>query len=227
MAMSRLFSAALFFSLAAGVAHAQTAVPAGQGDPFKDTSMLKPPAGVKVAIIEWEDPECPACAHAFPIVHAAIAHYKIPLIRHDFLIHRTWGPEAMLYARYLEDKVSPEVATDYRRQYFATQYQIAGMDDLRNFTVKFFQANHQQMPFVLDPAGQFKKEVDADNALGQKLGLVHTPTIIVATQKHWVQVVDTSQLYSVIDTALAQTTGGTTPAKAPVHSTATAHKKPA
>jgi len=225
MAMYRLLSAALFLSLVGVVAHAQTAVPAGQGDPFKDTSMLKPPPGVRVAIIEWEDPECPACAHAFPIVHAAIAHYKIPLIRHDFQIHRTWGPEAMLYARYLEDKVSPEMATDYRRQFFAMQYQIASMEDLHNFTVKFFQANHQQMPFVLDPTGQFKKEVEADNALGQKLGLMHTPTIIVATQKHWVQVVDTSQLYSVIDAALAQTAGAA-PATSPAHR-ATAHRKPA
>ena len=229
MAMSRLLSAALFLSLAASVAHAQTAVPAGQGDPFKDTSMLKPPPGVRVAVIEWEDPECPACAHAFPIVHAAIAKYKIPLIRHDFQIHRNWGPDAALYARYLEDKVSPEVATDYRRQVFATQYQIASKDDLHSFTVKFFQTNHQQMPFVVDPTGQFKKEVDADNALGQKMGLLHTPTIIVATQKHWVHVVDITQLYSVIDAALAQTAGSaaTTPAKAPVHSTTVAHKKPA
>jgi protein-disulfide isomerase len=228
MGMYRLLTAALFLSLAAGVAHGQTAVPAGQGDPFKDTSMLKPPAGVRVAIIEWEDPECPACAHAFPIVHAAIAHYKIPLIRHDFQIHRNWGPDAMLYARYLEDKVSPEVATDYRRQVFATQYQIASKEDLHAFTVKFFQTNHQQIPFVLDPSGEFKKEVDADNALGQKLGLIHTPTVIVATQKHWVHVVDLTQLYSVIDAALAQTASGAATASTPVKKatpTTTAHKK--
>ncbi|HZL25798.1 MAG TPA: thioredoxin domain-containing protein [Acidobacteriaceae bacterium] len=223
--MYRLLSAALFLSLAACAAHAQTAVPAGQGDTFKDTSMLKPPPGAKVAIIEWEDLECPACAHAFPIVHAAIAHYKIPLIRRDFQIPgHIWSHEASLYARYLEDKVSPEVATDYRRQVFATQYEIASKDDLHNFTVKFFQANHQQIPFVLDPTGQLEREVDADKALGEKLGLVHTPTLIVATQKHWVQVVDTSQLYSVIDAALAQ--AASTPANAPVHHT-TAHRKPA
>ena len=207
MAMYRLLSAALFLSLVGVVAHAQTAVPAGQGDPFKDTSMLKPPPGVRVAIIEWEDPECPACAHAFPIVHAAIAHYKIPLIRHDFQIHRTWGPEAMLYARYLEDKVSPEVATDYRRQYFAAQYQIASMDDLHNFTVKFFQANHQQIPFVLDPTGQLEREVDADKALGEKLGLQYTPCIIVATHHEWVHVTDVSQLYQTIDELLAKVGG--------------------
>ena len=70
MVMSRLLTVALFISLAGSAVHAQTAV-GGQGDPFKDTSMLKPPPGVKVAIIEWEDLECPACAHAFPTVHAA------------------------------------------------------------------------------------------------------------------------------------------------------------
>ncbi len=230
MAMSRFLSAVLFLSLAAGVAHAQSAVPAGQGDPFKDTSMLKPPPGVRVALIEWEDLECPACAHAFPIVHAAIAHYKLPLVRRDFQIPgHIWSHEASLYARYLEDKVSPELATDYRRQVFASQFQIASKDDLHAFTVKFFQTNHQQIPFVLDPTGQFEKEVNADKALGEKMGLVHTPTLIVATQKHWVQVVDVSQLYSVIDAALAQTAGtasgtASTPAKKATPTT-TAHKK--
>ncbi len=40
--------------------------------------MVKPPAGARVAIYEFEDLECPACAHAYPIVHAAIDKYKIP-----------------------------------------------------------------------------------------------------------------------------------------------------
>lgn len=204
-------------------AHAQTSVPAGQGDKFKDTSMFKPPAGAKVAIIEWEDLECPACAHAFPFVHAAAAQYKIPLVRRDFQIPgHIWSHDASINARYLQDKVSPILAEDYRRQVFASQYQIASKDDLRNFTVKFFQAQHQQMPFVVDPTGQFAKEVAADKELGEKMGLVHTPTIIVATNKSWVQVVDVNQLYSVIDSALAETAAA--PVKSPAKTT-TAHKK--
>ena len=43
--------------------------------------MLVPPAGRRFAIMEWEDLECPACAHAFPFVHMAVDHYKIPLVR--------------------------------------------------------------------------------------------------------------------------------------------------
>jgi protein-disulfide isomerase len=226
MVMSRLLTAALFLSLAGSTAlMGQTSAPPGQGDPFKDTSMLKPPAGAKVAIIEWEDLECPACAHAFPIVHTAINHYKIPLIRRDFQIPgHIWSHDASITARYLQDKVSPVTAEEYRREVFASQYQIASKDDLHSFTMKFFQAQHLAMPFVVDPNKEFEKEVNADRDLGLKLGLVHTPTLIVATQKSWVQVVDVSDLYSVIDAALAQTSAAA-PAKAPVHSTATAHKK--
>jgi protein-disulfide isomerase len=227
--MSRVLFAALFLSLAGVAAHAQTAVPPGQGDPFKDTSMFKPPAGAKVAIIEWEDLECPACAHAFPIVHTAIAHYKIPLVRRDFQIPgHIWSHDASIWARYLEDKVSPQTAEDFRRVVFAGQIQIASKDDLQRVITKFFADHKLQMPFVIDPAGQFAKEVEADKNLGLKMGLEHTPTIIVATNKSWVQVVDVNQLYSVIDAALAQTGGpaaATAPAKKPAVTTTTAHKK--
>src|SRR5580700_5048404 len=76
--------------------------------PFKDTALLKAPAGHPVAVMEFEDLECPACAHASPIVHQAISKYKIPYIRHDFLIQgHTWSRQAAIMARYLQDKVSP------------------------------------------------------------------------------------------------------------------------
>ena len=61
------------------------------------------------------------------------------------------------------------------------------------------------MPFVVDPTGQFTHEVDADEALGEKVGLTETPTIIVVTNKGWIQVKDVSQLYAAIDSAEAAT----------------------
>ena len=202
--MSRLLSATLLLSLAGVAATAQTALPAGQGTHFRDTSMLVPPPGAKVAIMEWEDLECPACAHAFPFVHMAMNHYKIPLVRHDFQIPgHLWSHEASLFARYLEDKVSPDLATDYRRQVFASQYKIASKDDLNRFTQEFFTAHGKQIPFVLDPSGQLSKEVDADKDLGLKLGVMHTPTIVVVTNKGWIEVVDVSDLYQAIDQAEA------------------------
>jgi protein-disulfide isomerase len=200
--MSKILSAALFLSLTAA-APAQTAV-GGAVTPFKDTSMLKPPPGVKVAIVEWEDLECPACARAFPIVHQAIAHYHIPLVRYDFQIPgHIWSHEASLYARYIQDKISPEIATDYRRQVFASQFRIASKDDLNQLTQQFMQAHGKQMPFVVDPTKQLEHEVNADDALGQKLGLMETPTIVVVTPKGWIQVRDVMDLYQAIDQAEA------------------------
>ena len=219
-AMSRLLSAALFLSLT-GVAPlaltAQTSVPPNQVVNFKDTSMLKPPPGVPVAIIEWEDLECPACAHAFPFVHMAVDHYKIPYVRYDFLIPgHIWSREAAIYARYLQDKVSPELATQYRREVFASQFKFASKDDLNRFTQQFFAKNGKQLPFVIDPTGQLTREIEKDVALGNKLGLTETPTLVVVTPKGWIQVKDVSDLYQAIDQAQASVGGA-----APEHHKAT------
>ncbi|WP_255462431.1 thioredoxin domain-containing protein [Granulicella sp. WH15] len=203
-----LFAAALLLALpAARSAHAQAAVPPGQGDTFRDTSILKLPADATkgVAILEFEDLECPACSHAFPIVHAAVEKYQIPYIRHDFPLQmHLWSRDAAITARYLQDKVSPSIAEQYRRDVFANQSSIASKDDLGNFTRKWFGTHGQQMPFVMDPAGRFAAEVQADYTLGERVGLSHTPTIFVITQTGWIQVVDVTQLYSTIDQALAQ-----------------------
>jgi protein-disulfide isomerase len=191
-------------------------------DHFTDTSMFKPPAGDKLAILEWEDLECPACAHAFPFVHAAAAQYHIPLLEYDFLIPgHIWSHQAALYARYLKDKVSPELATDYRRQVFAAQYRIASQDDLLNFTKQFFAQHGKQIPFVVDPTGELQREIDADVDLGKKFNLVATPTIIIATPHRWIEVKDVSQLDAAIDQA-KQWANASTPAP---HRTATAARK--
>jgi protein-disulfide isomerase len=208
--MSRLLTAALSLSLAPLLslapvsASAQVSVPPNKVSHFIDTSMLVPPPGTRIAIIEWEDLECPACAHAFPIVHTAMKQYNIPLVRHDFQIPgHIWSHEASIYARYLQDKVSPDIATEYRREVFAAQFRIASKDDLNRFTQEFFQKNGKQVPFVIDPTGQFQKEVDADRDLGLKLGLNETPTIIVVTPKGWIQVKDVMMLDQAIDQAKA------------------------
>ncbi|MBW4038684.1 MAG: thioredoxin domain-containing protein [Acidobacteria bacterium] len=203
-AVTRLLPAALLLCLPFVPAKAQTSVPPNQVSHFRDTSMLVPPPGAKVAIIEWEDLECPACAHAFPFVHMAIDHYHIPLVRYDFLIPgHMWSREAAIYARYLQDKVSPELATQYRREVFASQFKIASKDDLNRFTQEFFTKNGKQMPFVIDPSGELARQVNADVALGNKLGLTETPTIVVVTPKGWIQVKDVSDLYQAIDQAEA------------------------
>jgi protein-disulfide isomerase len=203
-----------------GSAVAQVSMPPNQVDHFTDTSMLKPPAGAKLAIIEWEDLECPACAHAFPFVHMAASQYKIPLVQYDFLIPgHIWSHQAALYARYMKDKISPQFAEDYRRQVFAKQYMIASQDDLVNFTKQYMASQGKQMPFVVDPTGQYEREVQAEVDLGKKLNLQHTPTIVVVTPHRWIEVQDVSQLDAAIDQAK---TWVAEPATASAHKTPTA-----
>lgn len=202
-----LYAASLFIALPlCAPALTQYSAPPNTGTAFKDTSMLKPPAGARVAIYEFEDLECPACAHAFPITRAAAEHYKIPLLHHDFPLRmHIWSLDAAITARYIQDKISPQAAEDYRRAVFANQNSIASKEDLQNFTRHYFQSHGREMPFVVDPTGQFAREVNADYQLGERVGLTQTPTIFVVTPKHWIQVTDVSQLYQTIDTALAET----------------------
>jgi len=186
---------------------------------FRDTSMLRAPVGSPVAIYEFEDLECPACAHAFPIVHAAIDRYHIPLVRHDFPLQmHVWSFDAAVNARYLQDKVSPKVAEEYRSDVFASQTAIASKDDLANYTRHWFQTHGLSMPFVIDPSGLFTAEVTSDYTLGERIGLTQTPTIFVVTNKGWTQIMDVNYLYQTIDAALAQA-GPTakTPAKTTAH----------
>jgi protein-disulfide isomerase len=201
--MNRIVLAAALLLALPSAALAQTA--------FRDTSMLRAPAGSKVAIFEFEDLECPACAHAFPIVHQAIEHYKIPLLRHDFPLQmHIWSFDAAVNARYMQDKISPQFAEDYRRAVFANQSSIASKDDLNAFTQKYFQSHGKPMPFVIDPNGLFAAEVHADYTLGERVGLTQTPTIFIVTQKGYVQVTDVTQLYSMLDTAIAEAGPATT-----------------
>jgi protein-disulfide isomerase len=199
--MNRIaLAATLLLALSASVTALAQAPPA-----FKDTSMLRAPAGSRVAIYEFEDLECPACAHAFPIVHAAIDKYKIPLVRHDFpLKMHIWSFDAAVIARYIQDKISPQAAEDYRRAVFANQMSIASKDDLNAFTRKYFQSNGRVMPFVIDPNGLFTAEVKADQTLGERVGLYQTPSIFIVTQKGYTEVKDVTQLYAMLDTAIAE-----------------------
>jgi protein-disulfide isomerase len=205
--MRRLVVAMILLVGAGLPAVAQSSVPANSGDKLKDASPLKPPPGAKVAIYEFEDMECPRCAQVSPIVHAAVDHYKIPFIRHDFPLTEIhiWSFDAAVTARYLQDTISPKLADDYRRDIFANQNSIANREDLNNFTQRWFQSHNQKMPFVMDSSGRCTQEVKADRALGDRVGVRHTPCLFVVTQTGWTQVVDINQLYQTIDIALADT----------------------
>jgi protein-disulfide isomerase len=177
-----------------------------QSGAYRDTSMLRAPAGVPVALYEFEDLECPACAHAFPIVHAAVEKYKIPLIRRDFPLGgaHIWSFDAAVIARYIQDKISPQVADEYRRAVFASQASIATKEDLNAFSMKYFQSHGRAMPMIIDPNGLFAAEVRADHTLGERINLHQTPSIFIVTQKGYTEVTDVTQLYAMLDTAIAE-----------------------
>lgn len=218
-------AAALSFVPYAACAQSTIGVDAShQATPVKDSSMLKPPAGHKVAVIEWTDLECPACAHAFPMVHAAIEESHVPLVHYDFIIPgHIWSPTAALYARYFEDKVSPVVSTDYRRQVFAAQFRIASQDDLKQFTTQFAASHHLALPFVIDPTGELRRKIEADSALGERMGLQHTPTIFVVTAHHYIDVADATYIEEAIKQAEAIAAKESGSASVTHHATAT-HK---
>lgn len=179
--------------------------------PVHDPAALRPPVGAKVAIVEFEDMECPDCARANPLLKEAATTYKIPWVRHDFpLPFHPWSFQAAVNARYF-DTVSKAVGDEYRDQVFANQQSITSLDVLRTFTEKFAAGHHTQLPFAIDPQGKFAALVKADYALGQRIGIEHTPTIWVTTTASkgapFVEVVDRSKLYQLIDQAIADTKG--------------------
>jgi len=181
---------------------AQIAMPAKDATHFRETSTLKPPAGAKIAIVEFEDPECPYCAYAAPMVRTAAKQYGIPLVHHDSLIpSHNWSRAAAIDARYLEDKVSAQVADDFRLDVFKNQARIANRDDLQNFAQKWFKAHGQAMPFLIDPSNHCAAQVQADCDLSDRLGVAHTPTIVVVTAKEWIEVTNPTQLHAAIERA--------------------------
>jgi protein-disulfide isomerase len=183
--------------------------PPPQGTPVHDPSALRPPAGARVAIVEFEDLECPDCARANPLLKEAAGKYKIPWVRHDFpLPFHAWSFNAAVNARWFDLK-SKAVGDEYRDAVFANQPQITSPEVLHDFTDKFAQSKGIALPFAVDPQGKLAADVKADYALGQRIGIEHTPTIWVVTASSkgapFVEVVDRTKLYQLIDQAIADT----------------------
>ena len=186
-----------------------------------DTSMLKPPKGSKVAIIVFEDLECPQCARAAPLVHEAAKQYNIALVQYDFpLRQHPWSMEAAVNARYFDTK-SQKLGDEYRLYIFANQ-NIITKQNLRGVTEKWASDHKLTLPFVVDPNGDLTAKVEADRQIGNRIPLDHTPTIyIVSDGMHGnsvTEVTDISNLYQTIDQVMKQ--NGST---AQAHKSSTLH----
>src|SRR5579859_1886740 len=168
----------------------------------QDPVLLRPPKGASVALIVFEDLECPKCRADSPLEEQAAKAHKIPLVRHDFpLPLHKWSFNAAVIARYF-DSQSKEIGNQFRDYIFQHQPEITA-DNLQGLAQKFAAEHKVELPFVIDPQGKFAAAVNADKALGQKVGIQHTPTIYIVSsrnsQRPFVEVTDSSQLFQMIE----------------------------
>ncbi len=182
---------ALAFLLVASLASAQNVDPA-----------LRPPKGAQVALVVFEDLQCPDCRRAAPVVEEAARTYKSPVVRHDFpLPMHNWSYDAAVIARYF-DSQSKELGIAFRDYIFQHQPEITP-PTLRGFAEKFAADHKVELPFVVDPQGKLAAAINQDKNTGQRVGINHTPTIYVVSNKTqgkpFVEVVDRSQLFQLID----------------------------
>lgn len=173
----------------------------------QDVKSLRPPKGAKVAIVVFEDLQCPDCARAHPLLQEAARTYKIPLMRYDYpLPQHDWSKEAAIIARYF-DSLPKKLGDDFRDEVFKHQQEIT-KQNLRAFAEKFAADHKVDLPMFVDPQGKLVAEVMADYGLGQRVGINHTPTIYVVSSARqgtpFVEVVDRTQLYQMIDQMKAE-----------------------
>jgi protein-disulfide isomerase len=165
-------------------------------------TVLRPPKGAQVAIVVFEDLECPMCRRTAPLVEQASKQYNIPVVRHDFpLPMHPWSYQAAVMARYF-DTHSKALGNEFRDYVFQNQLEIT-LQNLRGYAEKFAADHKVDFPFVIDPSGKLAAEVNADKNLGQAIHLDHTPTVYIVSSRNpskpYIEVKDNSQLYATID----------------------------
>ena len=170
-------------------------------------SVLRPPKGSQVAIIVFEDLQCPMCRRTAPLVEQASKTYKIPVVRHDFpLPMHNWSYQAAIMARYF-DTISKATGNEFRDYIFESQLEI-NPQNLRAYAEKFAAAHKVELPFIIDPSGKLAAEVNADRDLGKAIKLDHTPTVYIVSSRNpsrpYVEVKDNNQLYSTIDAMMKE-----------------------
>jgi protein-disulfide isomerase len=210
MFMMALAAFTLFSAAAATQAAGQTS----------NTSTLQPPKGSKIAILVFEDLECPQCARIEPMLEQAVNNYKVPLVRYDFPIPgHPWSLEAHVAGRFFDAK-SKAMGEEFRRYIFANQGNITKLN-LRSMIERFAAEHHVALPMFLDPTGELNAKVKEDFAYGEKVGIDHTPTVYVVSaspRASVIEVKDVTQLFSVLDQVKSQLAESSAPASKPAKS---------
>jgi len=169
--------------------------------------VLRPPKGAQVALVVFEDLQCPQCRRVAPILEQAAKTYKIPLVRHDFpLPLHNWSYQAAVMARYF-DATSKTLGNEFRDYIFSNQLEI-NPQNLRGYAEKFATEHKVGLPFLIDPQGKFAAEVNADRDIGKEVKIDHTPTVYVVSSRHpekpYVEMKEINQLYALIDAMMKE-----------------------
>jgi protein-disulfide isomerase len=164
-----------------------------------DAPVLKPPPGIKVAIIMFEDMQCPSCAANYPVVQEAGKSHGVPVLLRDFPLgpSHPWSMDAAVWARFFDTK-SEALGGNFRAYIFKNQPQI-NPGNLRQYVQKFGDENHVPLPFAVDPEGKLKAKVQADRDLGLSLGVKLTPTVFVVSNTQSTQVDTIDNLSQIIE----------------------------
>jgi protein-disulfide isomerase len=159
------------------------------------------PPGATVAIVVFEDLQCPDCARAHPGLVAASEAGKVPLVIHDFPIPRhAWAFPAAVLARYFTSQ-SPAMGVEFRSFIFENQKDITP-DNLRQFGEQFARQHQMQLPQDIDPDGKLAEQVQADFDLGKRIHLEYVPLMFVLGPglgaSNFVEVMDPAEIVDVV-----------------------------
>ena len=168
----------------------------------QDPALLRPPKGATVALVVFQDLQCPKCRIDAPLEEQAAKAHKIPLVRHDFpLPGHSWSFNAAVMARYF-DAQGKELGNQFRDYVFEHQPEITP-ENLQAYAQKFAEEHKTSLPFVLDPDGKLAALVRADKDLGTKIGITGTPSMYVVSSRNparpFIKVDDDKQLYQLIE----------------------------
>ena len=167
-----------------------------------DGSQLALPEGVDLAIVVFEDLQCPDCARAHPELLEASATLGVPLVIHDFPITRhVWAFPAAILARHFTAE-SATLGVEFRSFIFQNQREIKP-EDLRQFGERFAQEHQLVLPADVDPEGKLQALVQADFDLGMRIRLEYVPLILVVARdgdaSRAIEVTDLGQLGATVD----------------------------
>jgi protein-disulfide isomerase len=185
------------------------ATPAASG--AADASRLDLPRGADVAIVVFEDLQCPDCAKAHPVIVEAAKASGAPLVVRDFpLARHAWAFPAAILARHFSFE-SRDAGLDFRTFVFLNQAQIR-LENLRNAAEQFAKARGVSLPENVDPNGRLQELVQADQGLGRLIGLESVPLILVIAPgergSRFVEVEDPAELQAAVTRLRAESRGG-------------------